>query len=45
MKKVIHESEIFELTKKNVRNPKKRGKGHPHYIIEDKSIYELDNVR
>jgi len=49
MNKVIHESEVFKLTRKNVRDPNKRGKGHPHYIISSNWWYlsdeEEDQVR
>lgn len=47
MKKVIHNSRYFELTKHNIKNPKKRGKGPRYYkisIVGNYSYHILDEV-
>jgi len=48
MKQVIHKSRAFTLIKDNVKNPKKRGKGHAIYKIKTEGWFtsaELEEIR
>jgi hypothetical protein len=47
MRKIVHQSSHFSLTKHNLKNPKKRGKGKRFYkinLISKMPIKDLDEV-
>jgi len=48
MKKILHQSRLFSLAKHNIKNPKKRGKGHAMYIITVEGWFtsgEMEEIR